>query len=215
MLEKNVVSTLRIVIAQCNLYVGDVPGNAEQVISLSKTARDTHKADLIVFPELTLTGYPPEDLLLRPGLQRMVDRALEKIMSEVRNIHILIGHPLQEGDKRFNVASILFNGKTLAVCHKHDLPNYSVFDERRYFSSGKGYAITSIKNIKLGVTICEDIWRPEPARLATDAGAQLLVNINASPFHAGKGVEREAVVAQRVKECGIPVVYANLVGGQD
>ena len=215
MLEKKVVSTLRIVIAQCNLYVGDVPGNAEQVISLSKTARDTHKADLIVFPELTLTGYPPEDLLLRPGLQRMVDRALEKIMSEVRNIHILIGHPLQEGEKRFNVASILFNGKTLAVCHKHHLPNYSVFDERRYFSSGKGYAIASINNIKLGVTICEDIWRPEPARLATDAGAQLLVNINASPFHAGKGVEREAVVAQRVKECGIPVVYANLVGGQD
>ena len=213
--EKKEVSTLRIVIAQCNLYVGDVPGNAEQVISLSKKARDTHKADLIVFPELTLTGYPPEDLLLRPGLQRMVDRALEKILSEVRNIHVLIGYPLQEGDKRFNVASILFNGKTLTICHKHDLPNYSVFDERRYFSSGKGYAIASINNIKLGVTICEDIWRPEPARLATDAGAQLLVNINASPFHTGKGAEREAVVSQRVKECGIPVVYANLVGGQD
>jgi NAD+ synthase (glutamine-hydrolysing) len=214
-LEKKEIATLRLVIAQCNLFVGDVPGNAERIISLSKNARDTHKADLIVFPELTLTGYPPEDLLLRPGLQRMVDRALDKILSEVSNIHVLIGYPAQEGDKRFNAASILFNGKILAVCHKHHLPNYSVFDERRYFSSGEGYATTTINNINLGITICEDIWRPEPARLAADAGAQMLVNINASPFNSGKGAEREAVVAQRVSECGIPIVYANLVGGQD
>lgn len=209
------MSSLRVVIAQCNLLVGDVPGITGQVIRLSHAARDTHHADLVVFPELTLTGYPPEDLLLRPGLQRMVDRALERIRSAVSNIHILIGHPVISGEARFNAASILYNGKILAVCHKHHLPNYSVFDEQRYFSSGSGYATARIKNTTVGITICEDIWRPGPARLATDAGAQWLVNINASPFHAGKGVEREAVVAQRVKECGIPVVYANLVGGQD
>lgn len=213
--EKIAQASLRVVIAQCNLWVGDVPGIAQQVIRLSQAARDTHKADLVVFPELTLTGYPPEDLLLRPGLQRMVDRALEKILSAVKNIHILVGHPLLSGDTRFNAASVLYNGEILAVCHKHHLPNYSVFDEQRYFSSGSGYATVRIKHTTVGVTICEDIWQPGPARLATDAGAQLLVNINASPFHAGKGAEREAVVAQRVKECGIPVVYANLVGGQD
>ncbi len=213
--EKKENAPLRIVIAQCNLLVGDVPGNAEQVIRLSKTARDTHKADLVVFPELTLTGYPPEDLLLRPGLQRMVNRALDRILAEVKNIHVLIGYPSQETEARFNAASILYNGEILAVCHKHHLPNYSVFDERRYFSSGEGYATVKIQNIAVGITICEDIWRPGPARLATDAGAQLLVNINASPFHAGKGREREAVVSQRVTECGIPVLYANLVGGQD
>ena len=209
------MSRFRLVIAQCNLLVGDVPGIAEQVIRLSQSARDMHQADLVVFPELTLTGYPPEDLLLRPGLQRMVDRALERILSAVKNIHVLIGYPQQVGEERFNAAAILYNGNILAVCHKHHLPNYSVFDEQRYFISGDGFAVATINNTVVGITICEDIWRPGPARLATDAGAQLLVNINASPFHAGKGDEREAVVKQRVDECGIPVVYANLVGGQD
>ena len=209
------MSGLRLIIAQCNLLVGDVPGIADQVIRLSQAARDTHRADLIVFPELTLTGYPPEDLLLRPGLQRMVDRALDRILSEVNNIHVLIGYPQQVGEERFNAAAILYNGDILAVCHKHHLPNYSVFDEQRYFTAGEGYAVATINNTAVGITICEDIWRPGPARLAADAGAQLLVNINASPFHAGKGDERETVVKQRVEECGIPVVYANLVGGQD
>ena len=213
--EQQAHAALRVVIAQCNLLVGDVPGNTDQVIRLSNEARDSHKADLVVFPELTLTGYPPEDLLLRPGLQRMVDAALQEILAVVRDIHVLIGYPLQVNDERFNAASILYNGEVITTCHKRHLPNYSVFDEMRYFTAGKGYAITRINNIALGITICEDIWRPEPARLATDAGAQLLININASPFHARKDEEREAVVAQRVQECGIPVIYANLVGGQD
>ncbi len=201
--------------AQCNLLVGDMPGNADRVIRLSQQARDEYRADLIVFPELTLTGYPPEDLLLRPAFQRMVDEALDRIRAEICDIHVLVGHPEQDAEHRYNCASLIFNGELVTRCRKRYLPNYSVFDEKRYFVAGKGFAVATIKDTQVGFTICEDIWQPEPARQATDAGAQLLVNINASPFHTGKGDEREAIVARRVSECGIPVVYTNLVGGQD
>ncbi len=208
-------ASLRLVMAQCNLLVGDVAGNTDKVIELARRARDEFDADLVVFPELTLTGYPPEDLLLRPALQEMVDAGLHRILSGVRGIHILVGHPELEGHARFNAASLIFERRVVARCRKHYLPNYSVFDEKRYFVPGDGYAVAEVNGVPLGMTICEDIWMPEPARQARQAGARLLVNINASPFHVGKGDIRESVVAGRVAETGCPVVYVNLVGGQD
>ncbi|HHJ17114.1 MAG TPA: NAD+ synthase [Gammaproteobacteria bacterium] len=201
--------------AQINLLVGDVAANSERVIIAALRARDELNADLIVFPELTLTGYPPEDLLLRPGLQLQVDAALQRIATQVAGIDVLVGHPEQVPEGRFNTASLLRDGQVLARCRKHHLPNYSVFDEKRYFVPGDGFCVAEVAGIAIGVSICEDIWMPEPARAAAQAGARLLVNLNASPFHTGKGDEREAVVARRVSETGCPVVYVNLTGGQD
>ncbi len=208
-------AVLRLVMAQCNLLVGDIPANAELVIESAHRTRDELGADLIVFPELTLTGYPPEDLLLRPGLQELVDTALARIRAEVSGIYLLIGHPEQTADGRYNTASLIHDGEVIARCRKHNLPNYSVFDEKRYFLSGEGFCVADVAGVPLAVTICEDIWTPEAARGAVDAGARLVVNLNASPFHTGKAGEREAVVAMRVQETGCPIVYVNLVGGQD
>ncbi len=206
---------LRLVMAQCNPLVGDVPGNCERVLQMAARARDELTADLIVFPELTLTGYPPEDLLLRPGFQELVDAALARIRSQLSGIHVLLGHPEQTVRGRMNTASLIRDGKILARCHKHHLPNYSVFDEKRYFVPGEGFCVAELAGVRFGVTICEDIWMPEPALAAVAAGAGLLLNLNASPFHIGKGDERERVVADRVADTGCPVVYVNLVGGQD
>ncbi len=201
--------------AQIDLLVGDISANSERVIESARRARDELDADLVVFPELTLTGYPPEDLLLRPGLQLLVDAALDRIRTQISGIHVLVGHPEQTSAGRFNTASLIFEGEILARCHKHHLPNFSVFDEKRYFVSGEGFCVADVAGVTLGVSICEDIWMPEPARAAVDAGARLLVNMNASPFHTGKGDEREAVVRKRIEETACPVVYVNLVGGQD
>ena len=206
---------LRLVMAQCNLLVGDIPANTERVIESAQRARDELGADLIVFSELTLTGYPPEDLLLHPGLQDLVDAGLARIRSEVAGIHVLVGHPEQTAEGRYNTASLIHDSRVLARCRKRNLPNYSVFDEKRYFVAGDGFCVTQVAGVPVAVTICEDIWTPESAQAAADAGARLLLNLNASPFHAGKGNEREAVVAMRVEETACPVVYVNLVGGQD
>jgi len=208
-------AVLRVVMAQCNLLVGDIPANTELVIESAHRARDELGADLIVFPELTLTGYPPEDLLLRSGLQELVDAGLARIRSEVSGIHVLVGHPEQTAEGRYNAASLIHDARVVARCRKNLLPNYSVFDEKRYFVAGEGFCVADVAGVPVAVTICEDIWTPESARAAADAGARLLVNMNASPFHTGKGNEREAVVAMRVQEMACPVVYVNLVGGQD
>ncbi len=208
-------TALRLVMAQCNLLVGNITANTEQVVLAATRARDEFAADLIVFPELTLTGYPPEDLLLRPGCQTLVDAALAQILREVGDIHMLVGHPEQTPEGRFNSASLLYNGRVIVSCRKHHLPNYSVFDEKRYFVPGPGFSVAEVAGITLGITICEDIWMPEPARAAADAGARILINLNASPFHIGKRDEREAEVARRACDIGCPVVYVNLVGGQD
>jgi len=208
-------AVLRLVMAQCNLLVGDIPGNGKRVVEAALYARDTLGADLVVFPELTLTGYPPEDLLFRPGFQELADAVLARIRRQVSGVHVLVGHPEMTADGCFNSASLLAEGDVVARCRKDHLPNYSVFDEKRYFVSGEGYCVADIAGIPVGITICEDIWMPQAAALAADAGARVLVNMNASPFHTGKGNEREAEVANRVAETGCPVVYVNLVGGQD
>ncbi|MGD8936615.1 MAG: nitrilase-related carbon-nitrogen hydrolase, partial [Thiogranum sp.] len=149
-------AVLRLVMAQCDLLVGDVPANARRVIEAALHARDSLAADLIVFPELTLSGYPPEDLLFRPGFQELVDAELAKIRRQVSGIHVLVGHPEMTAGGRFNSASLLRDGEVVACCRKDHLPNYSVFDEKRYFVSGEGYCVAEIAGTPLGITICED-----------------------------------------------------------
>jgi NAD+ synthase (glutamine-hydrolysing) len=152
---------------------------------------------------------------MRPVVQELVNEALVLIRSRVHGIHLLVGHPEQTVQGRFNAASLIRDGEVVATCRKHNLPNYSVFDERRYFASGDGFCVADVCGVSIGATICEDIWMPEPAQAAARAGAAVLINVNASPFHRGKGGEREAVLANRVAETGLPAVYVNLVGGQD
>jgi len=206
---------LRIALAQLNFLVGDIESNADRVVDCARRARDEHRAEAVVFPELTLTGYPPEDLLLRPELDRRVARARDKIAAAVDGIHVIIGYPSIHDGKRFNTAGVLRDGCWLAEYHKSLLPNYSVFDEKRYFESGGAPCVVNIGGVLMGITICEDIWYPLPAQRATEEGAHLLVNLNASPFHTGKTPEREGVVGKRAQENGLPILYVNLVGGQD
>ncbi|GAB4357872.1 MAG: NAD+ synthase [Gammaproteobacteria bacterium] len=205
----------RFSIAQIDCLVGDIEGNARRVIESAARARSEQQAAAVVFPELTLTGYPPEDLLLRPELHRRVRNALAQICEEVRGIDVIVGYPHQEGSRLYNVAGVVRNGEVVAIYRKQCLPNYSVFDEKRHFVPGTDPCVVEVGGIRVGLTICEDIWEPGPAAQSAAAGAQLLVNLNASPFHAGKWEERESVVRQRVKETRLPILYANLVGGQD
>lgn len=208
-------SRLRIAIAQINLLVGDVMGNAQRLLDAAVYARDELQADLLVTPELALTSYPPEDLLLRPGMHERVAKAIHFLQAEVKGIDILLGYPEQTHDGIFNAVGLLRDGTLVTHCHKHNLPNYSVFDERRYFQSGNGNCVIDIKGVKVGVTICEDIWHPEPVQQSVAQGAELIININASPYHMHKADERKTVVRDRINEIGKPIVYANLVGGQD
>ena len=208
-------AVFRIAMAQINVMVGDIETNVVNVIKSCHEAKQTLKADLILFPELVLTGYPPEDLLLRPGLHNRILHGLEQIKQQVRDIDVVIGYPHQTATGLYNAASLIRNGELVATYHKQHLPNYSVFDEKRYFVAGEAACVVEIKGHRLGITICEDIWNPGPVNQAAAAGAQLILNMNASPFHINKGSEREAVMAMRVAETGIPMVYVNLVGGQD
>ena len=206
---------LCVVIAQQNYLVGDVSGNTTKIVNAALRARDEFQADAILFPELTLTGYPPEDLLLRPGLHRAVNQALENIQAQVTGIDIVLGFPEQTDAGLFNAAAVLRDGKRIATYHKCHLPNYNVFDEKRYFTAGNNSCVVDIAGVPVGLTVCEDIWYSEPMLKAKQAGARLVLNLNASPFHQAKGIEREAELEKRVQEAGLPVVYANLVGGQD
>ncbi|MBL1275936.1 MAG: NAD+ synthase [Ectothiorhodospiraceae bacterium] len=206
---------LCLVIAQLNFLVGDVSGNTQKIIDAAGRARDEHQADAILFPELTLSGYPPEDLLLRPGLHRRVEHALSRIQSQVKGIDVILGFPESTEKGLFNAATVLRGGKRIATYHKSQLPNYSVFDEKRYFIAGDKPCVVDIAGVSVGLTICEDIWHSKPAMDAKHAGARLILNLNASPFHRAKSSEREVELQKRVQETGLPIVYANLMGGQD
>lgn len=207
---------LKVVLAQINPVVGDVAGNTAKVIEAARTARDDLHAQLVVFPELCLTGYPPEDLLLRPGLQKRVDKALNTLLQKINGIHIVVGHPLGEvGKELYNAASVIADGKIVCQYFKQMLPNYSVFDEKRYFIEGHLPAVFALNGIKLGITICEDIWFAGPAAQAKDAGAEVLLNLNASPFQQGKSALRFDAVRQRAVENQLAMLYVNQVGGQD
>jgi NAD+ synthase (glutamine-hydrolysing) len=207
--------SLRIALAQLNLFVGDVTGNTQRIIAGSAEARDRLKADLVLFPELSLSGYPPEDLLFHNGLREQVKTALERVREETSGIHVVAGYPeYVEGDI-YNSAAVLRDGAMVANYRKQELPNYAVFDEKRYFKSGRDACIVEIKGIRVGLIICEDVWFPNPARAAKDHGAQLIVVINGSPYSLRYQERREEVVRQRVRETGLPIVYVNLLGGQD
>ncbi|HEC20611.1 MAG TPA: NAD+ synthase [Gammaproteobacteria bacterium] len=207
--------SLCIAIAQLDFLVGDVAGNTAKVIEAAHRARDQYQAQAIVFPELTLTGYPPEDLLLRPGLIRAVERALDELQAQVSGIDLVIGFPERTPAGLCNAAAVLRDGRRIATYHKRFLPNYSVFDEKRYFVAGTRPCVVEIAGVRVGLTICEDIWYSAPAMDSREAGAQLIINLNASPFHRAKLHQREAELQERVTETGLPVVYVNLVGGQD
>lgn len=208
-------SDLNIIVAQLNFIVGDIEANVDRIIEATVMARDQYHTDAIVFPELAITGYPPEDLLLRPGLYERVEQAMRRLVIAVKGITVIVGYPHQTGDGVYNAAAVIHDQEIQAIAHKQNLPNYSVFDEKRYFISGDTVCVVEINNVKVGVLICEDVWFPEPFRRVTAAGAELVVNLNASPYHINKGDEREAVVRDRIKENPLPVIYANLIGGQD
>lgn len=205
---------LRVAIAQLNLMVGDVAGNVGRIMATAERARDELRADLVLFPELSLTGYPPEDLLLRPGLQKRVAEGLEMLKS-VPGIAMVVGYPERDGDTRYNSAAVIASGRIQAVYRKQRLPNYSVFDEKRYFASGSSACVFEFRGVKLALSICEDLWHDGVMAQAGAAGAQLMLNLNASPFHLGKWREREVAMQARLREAAMPIVYCNLVGGQD
>ena len=207
--------SLRIALAQLNLFVGDVGGNTQRVIDTAAEARDNLNADLVLFPELAVCGYPPEDLLFHKGMRRQVAAALERVRNEVKGVAVMVGYPDYTDDAIYNAAVLVRDGKAVANYRKQELPNYLVFDEKRYFKAGQESCIVEIKGIRVGLIICEDVWFPNPARAAKDHGAQLIVVINGSPYSLGYQERREEVVRERVRETGLPIVYVNLLGGQD
>jgi NAD+ synthase (glutamine-hydrolysing) len=207
--------TLRIALAQLNLFVGDVAGNTQRVIDTSAEARDHLKADFVMFPELSLCGYPPEDLLFHKGLRVQLAAAMDRVRAEVNGITMMVGYPEYADDSIYNAAIVLRDGKTLTNYRKQELPNYAVFDEKRYFDHGRETRIIDLKGIRVATLICEDVWEPGPAIAARDAGAQLIVVINGSPYSMNYQARRENVVRARVLDSGLPVVYVNMLGGQD
>ena len=211
------MTTLNILMAQLNTLVGDFEGNTRKVIDVIARAEQSRAAPVVVFPELTLSGYPPEDLLLRPSIELRVERALEQIHAAMADssAYAVLGYPRKDGGQLYNVAAVLHRGETLAEYRKQSLPNYQVFDEKRYFSPGAEACVVEINGVQVGLSICEDIWEAGPSAQAAAAGAQLLVNINSSPYHRGKRSERWDLLSQRARENGLPIVYVNQVGGQD
>jgi NAD+ synthase (glutamine-hydrolysing) len=206
---------LRVVLAQINLLVGDVAGNVSKMVALVARARDELKADLIVFPELAVTGYPPEDLLLRADLIENARRGLLDLAAAATGIDVLVGHPERVGAGLYNAASLLRDGAVHATYHKHHLPNYGVFDEKRYFASADESRVVTVGAAPIGLTICEDMWETGPIERSVAAGAKLIININASPYDMNKGRERFALAEGYARRLHVPFVYLNLVGGQD
>lgn len=206
---------INVVMAQLNFLVGDIGFNTSLIIEKAKQAIQENSADIVAYPELALTGYPPEDLLFRPSLSIRIEGALQRIRDANLSAHLVIGYPERVGDKLFNSLTIIKNGKQIANYRKQHLPNYQVFDEQRYFESGTDVCLLEIAGQKVAFTICEDMWEQEPVRQARSAGAQLMININASPYHINKLSERQALLSKRSVEGGFPIIYVNMVGGQD
>lgn len=208
-------ATITVVMAQLNPLVGDIHGNTELVLERAREAVRLHRADMVVFPELVLTAYPPEDLLLRPNLDSRIRQALERICAAALPTCLVIGYPGREGGRRYNMLAVICAGRIIGTYKKQRLPNYQVFDEKRYFKRGTEPLVLELGGMRMGFTICEDLWKPYAMAQAAAAGAQVMININGSPYHLGKVAERRDVMRERVKEGGIPLVYVNQVGGQD
>ncbi|ANJ67206.1 NAD+ synthase [Halothiobacillus diazotrophicus] len=214
-------SALRIALAQITTRVGDCVANADRVIEMMARARRELGARVVVFPELTLTGYPPEDLLLREDFLAQCETQLARIAEAAGDMAVVIGAPLRVPDDAppglaiTNAAVVIEQGRIVARYDKRALPNYGVFDEKRYFRKGRSACVVPIDGVPLGITICEDIWEQRAVREAAEAGARVILTLNASPYHRHKTIDRERVVAERIDDTGCPVVYVNLVGGQD
>jgi NAD+ synthetase len=206
---------LRLALAQFDFPVGAVAANAGRIAALIAEARDVHRADLVLFPELALSGYPPEDLLLRPAFLADCERALARIAADVQGIVAVVGWPQAVGPVVYNAASVLRDGVVEATYHKRELPNYAVFDERRYFASDADTCVFEVAGTRVGLVICEDLWFPEPLAQTVAAGAQVVVVPNASPFERDKTAQRDALLAERVRESKVALAYLNVVGGQD
>jgi len=206
---------IRVVMAQLNLLVGDIPGNTGRIIDTALKARDELNADLVLFPELALTGYPPEDLLLRPSLELRVEEALQRILAAVSGVTLVLGYPRYREGALYNMAGVIRDGELLHEYAKQCLPNFQVFDEKRYFAAGHEAGLFEHKGIRIGLSICEDIWHTGPVEQLKAAGAELVLSLNASPFHIGKPAQRRDVLNQRAQQLGCPLVYLNQTGGQD
>ena len=210
-------SRVRVAVAQVNCTVGDLEGNSRRILEMSAQAAAAG-ADVLLTPELSLTGYPPEDLLLRRSFYAACDRALSDLAAKLLQfpeLRVIVGHPLAREGQRFNAASVLHGGMVAGTYCKHDLPNYDVFDERRYFTPDNRPLVFEVKGTRFGVNICEDTWFPYAPECARAASAQVLLVPNASPYHLGKQPVRFATMRTNVSRFGLPMVYANLVGGQD
>jgi len=209
--------SLRIALAQFDFPVGDVDGNASRIIELMQEARDEYGADVVLFPELAISGYPPEDLLMRPGFLTSCEQALARVAAEVQGIVAVVGWPQTAGTVVYNAASVLRDGAVATTYRKRELPNYAVFDERRYFDVDPdgGNCVFEVNGVKLGLVICEDLWFAEPLAATVNAGAELVLVPNASPYERGKHAQRDALLAERSRESGAAIAYVNTVGGQD
>lgn len=211
------MASIRIAMAQFDFPVGDVAGNTERIIEMIGQARDEYGAELVMFPELAVSGYPPEDLLLRPGFLYECEQAMGRIATACRGITAVVGWPQAAGAVVYNAASVLRDGLVEQTYRKRELPNYAVFDERRYFDIDPdgGSCVFKVNGIPVGLLICEDLWFAEPLADTMRAGAQLVVVPNASPYERGKHAQRDAVLAARTRESGAAIAYLNVVGGQD
>ena len=205
---------LVVAVAQLNFVVGDLVANADRIIAALTQAR-ARGARLLLTSELALSGYPPEDLLLRPDFHRACERELARIAAVTEDVVLVLGHPHMQDGRCYNAASVIRSGRVEATYRKRLLPNYSVFDEMRYFASGDEACVFELDGVRIGLAICEDLWAPQPVRAAREAGAELLLGLNASPFHFDKRALRLETLRARVAETVLPVLYCNTVGGQD
>ena len=210
------MSSLCVVLAQMNSTVGDIAGNLDRIVDLCCRARDTHGARVVIFPELAVTGYPPEDLLLRRDFIDSAAAAVDRLCSAIPGVCAVVGHPHAENGCLYNAASVIDDGHIVGVYHKRQLPNYGVFDEKRYFQPGNRSCVVRLDGVHVGITVCEDVWHDGAVEECVDHGAQVIFNLNGSPFHVNKSSEREnKVVAERARRNRVPILYVNLVGGQD
>ncbi len=206
---------LHIALAQTPFLVGNISANLQTILDYARDARDRLQADLIVFPELTITGYPAEDLLLRADFIQQANNAIYELAQHLPDIAMVVGYPEQTDNKLYNSAVVLHHGAIIANYRKQALPNYGVFDEQRYFSAGEQPCVFELNGVTLGLSICEDVWQAGIVAQNKAAGAEILLVLNASPFHAGKIYQREQIVCTQARQARLPIVYVNQVGGQD
>ena len=206
---------MKIGLAQLNTHVGAIDANTQKILSTARQARDELGCDLVLYPELTISGYPPEDLLLHRGMRTRVQAALDEVLEGIDGVALFLGYPEYDGETIYNSGVLLRDGAILACHRKRVLPNFAVFDEKRYFAAGVAPTVIDFEGLRLGLMICEDAWERGPARATVEAGADVLLVLNGSPFHRQQQRVREEVLGARARESHRPLIYVNMVGGQD